>query len=90
LSCKVKLYKSVKKFLKKISKDLAERINKRLSELSKNPMCEEKLKGNLRDLCKSRVGSYRIAYLLKSCTIIVVDIDHGGRFYDKLRHLLKC
>ncbi|OYT57358.1 MAG: hypothetical protein B6U76_01185 [Desulfurococcales archaeon ex4484_217_2] len=89
MGCEIKLGRSAGKFLRKTSKDLAKRIHERLRGLSENPICEEKLKGRLKELCKTRVGSYRIAYQLKPCTIIVIDIGHRERFYEKLRHLLK-
>jgi len=89
LSCEVKLSRSAEKFLKNASKNLVKRINERLKELSESPICEERLKGILKEFCKSRVGDYRIAYQLKPCTIIVIDIGHRERFYDKLKHLLK-
>ena len=87
--CEVKLGRSTGKFLRRAPRDLAERINERLRELSENPVCEERLKGTLRDLCKSRIGDYRIAYQLKPCTVIVIDVGHRDRFYDKLKRLLK-
>jgi len=91
LACEVRLSSNAEKFLRRApkDKDLAKRINERLRELSENPVCEERLKGVLRDLCKSRVGDYRIAYQPKQCTVIVIDISHRDRFYDKLKRLLK-
>ena len=89
MACEVKLNRSAEKFLRRAPKDLVERINERLRELSDNPVCEERLKGTLRDLCKSRIGDYRIAYQLKPCIVIVIDIGHRDRFYDKLKRLLK-
>ena len=89
MACEVKLSRSAEKFLRRAPKDLAERISERLRELSDNPICGERLKGTLRDLCKSRIGGYRIAYQLKPCTVIVIDIGHRDRFYDKLKRLLK-
>ncbi len=69
MTCEIKLSKSAERFLRRAPKDLAERINERLRKLSDEPVCEERLKGTLRDLCKSRVGDYRIAYQLKPCTV---------------------
>ena len=89
MACEVKLGRSARKFLEKAPKDLAERINERLRELSENPVCDERLKGTLRDLCKTRIGDYRIAYQLKPCTVTVIDIGHRRRFYDELGRLLK-
>ncbi|MHC1600943.1 MAG: type II toxin-antitoxin system RelE family toxin [Candidatus Nezhaarchaeales archaeon] len=89
MACEVKLSRSAEKFLKRAPRDLAERIDERLRELSENPICEERLKGALRGLCKTRVGDYRIVYQLKPCTVMVIDIGHRERFYDKLKRLLK-
>jgi len=74
-------------FLKNASKDVANRIQERLQQLSNNPICEEKLKGSLQDLCKTIVGHYRIMYLLKPCSITVVYTDKRESIYDKLRRL---
>ena len=87
--CRIELSRNAEKFLKKAPRDTAERIHERLRELSENPVCEERLRGVLKELCKSRVGSYRIAYLLRPCTVIVVDIGHREKFYDKLKQLFK-
>ena len=87
--CEVKLSRSAEKFLRRAPKDLVERISERLKELSSNPVCEERLKGTLKDLCKSRIGDHRIAYQLKQCMVTIVDIGHKDRFYDKLKRLLK-
>ena len=89
MACEVKLSRSAEKFLRRAPEDLTARINERLRELSENPVCGERLKGTLRDLCKTRIGDYRIVYQSKPCTIIVVDIGHRGKFYDKLKRLLK-
>jgi len=89
LVCEVKLSRSAKKFLGRAPRDLVERIKESLRELSNNPICEKRLKGILRDLCRTRIGDYRIVYQLKPCTVIVIDIGLRERFYDKLKRLLK-
>ena len=89
MACEVRLSRSAEKFLRRAPEDLAERIDERLRELSENPVCGERLKGILRDLCKTRIGDYRIAYQPKPCSVIVVDIGHRNKFYDKLKRLLK-
>jgi mRNA-degrading endonuclease RelE of RelBE toxin-antitoxin system len=40
------------------------RDKERFRELTKKPYCEEKLKPPLDELCKMRVGSYRLSYIL--------------------------
>ncbi len=85
--CNVKLMRKAEKYLRSASQAVVERISERLDELSKNPKCEEKLEPPLEKLCKTRVGSYRIAYYLEPCNITVVYIGHRGSFYEELRHI---
>jgi len=86
LSCSLILKRKAKKFLKNAPKDIVDRISERLQQLAKNPKCNEKLKPPLQELCKTRVGSYRIAYLLKPCSVIIIAIGKRESFYDKLIH----
>ena len=44
------------------------------------------MKPPIEELCKTRVGSYRIAYLPEPCNIVVVDIGKRGSIYDELKH----
>ena len=74
MRCNIELRRKSLKFLRRASRDITERVKARLKELSENPICENKLKPPLEELCKMRVGSYRVIYLLKSCNVIVVDI----------------
>jgi len=82
--CRIEYGRKAKKFLENAPRDIAEEIEKRLEELSINPTCVERLKGRLSDLCKMRVGSYRIAYYPRPCHIVVVAIGKRENFYDKL------
>lgn len=74
--------------LERTSKSMANRIKERIQQLAENPICDEKLKPPFQEFCKTRVGHYRIVYLLKSCSIIVVYIRKREDFYDKLRRIL--
>jgi len=62
------------KFLRNASKDVAERAGARLREPP------------LRELCKTRIGSYRVVYLIKPCNITVVHISKRESVYDELKH----
>jgi len=86
LRCSIEYRRKAKKFLENHPRDIVARVETRLEELSQHPICEEKLEPPLQELCKTRVGSYRIAYLTKPCSIIVVAIDKRERIYDELRH----
>jgi len=85
MPCSVRLEKKAMKFLERAPRKIANRIRERLDELSRKPVCDGRFKGELRELCKTRLGSYRIAYLLKSCSIWVIDIGPRGTFYNKLK-----
>ncbi|MEL9941207.1 MAG: type II toxin-antitoxin system RelE/ParE family toxin [Ignisphaera sp.] len=74
MGCSLDIKKSARKFLEKAPKDITNRVSERLQQLAEKPICEEKLKPPLEELCKTRVGSYRVAYLLKPCNIVVVAI----------------
>lgn len=86
MRCNIELGGKARKFFRKAPRDVIERIEKRLNEVSENPICEEKLKPPIEELCKTRVGSYRIAYLPEPCNIVVVDIGKRGSIYDELKH----
>lgn len=88
MECNLELRRKAEKFMRNAPRDVADRISKRLQQLAKNPECEERLRGPLRELCKTRVGSHRIVYLLKPCNIIVVAIGRRESFYDKLTRSL--
>jgi len=72
LGCKVELGGRSREILETLQKDVVSKIEERLKELSENPICEKKLKERLENLCRTRVGSYRVIYMVKPCTIIVV------------------
>ncbi len=84
MGCSITFKRKAWRFLRNAPKDVVDRINERLQQLADNPMCEEKLKPPLHELCKTRVGSYRIAYLLRPCNVIIVAIGERESFYDKL------
>jgi len=64
----------------------SERIWRRLEELAQNLLCEERLKGRSKDLCKMHVGNYRVIYYLMSCNIIIIK---AGRAFTRSSKLQK-
>lgn len=84
MTCKAELRRPAEKFLRKAPRDVARRIDEKIKELRENPVCDKRLKDILKELCRTRVGPYRIAYQIKPCTIIIVDIGHREKFYDQL------
>jgi mRNA-degrading endonuclease RelE of RelBE toxin-antitoxin system len=82
-SCRINYTRKAQKDLNNLPKEIMERILERLRWLSKNPICEDKLK--LADLCKTRVGSYRIIYRIGNCNIDVIAIGKRESIYDELR-----
>jgi len=85
LGCRVELGGRSREILETLQKDMVPKIEERSKELSENPICERKLKGRLEGLCRTRVGSYRIIYMVKPCTIIVVYIGKRESIYEELR-----
>jgi mRNA-degrading endonuclease RelE of RelBE toxin-antitoxin system len=63
---------------------MSKRIQERLLEIAQNPSCDEKLRGKLSNLCKTRVGDYRIIYYHGQCTIIIISIGKRENIYEKL------
>lgn len=87
MGCDLDFRRNAEKFLKRASETMLNRINERLEQLANNPICEEKLKPPLQSFCKTRVGSYRIVYLLRPCSIIIVAIGERESIYYELRQV---
>ncbi len=88
MSCSLVLKRKAEKFLKNATKNVVDRVGERLRQLVENPRYDERLKPPLQELYKTRVDPYRIAYLLKPCNVIVVEIGERENFYEKLMHSL--
>lgn len=76
-----------KKSIQNIDKKNAEKIIEKIEQLSINPfgmLGVKKLKGNLKDLYRLRVGNFRILYVLRNVELIIfiVDIGHRKDIYD--------
>lgn len=85
MGCRAELRGKSKRILETLPNDVITRVEERLRELSENPICEKRLKGRLEGLCRARVGSYRIVYAVKPCTIIVVYIGRRESIYEELK-----
>ncbi len=60
------------------------RIRQRAKELLENPYLGLRLKGELEDFWKDRIGTYRIIYKIdeSSKNVIFYDVDLRKRVYD--------
>ena len=68
---------------KKLSIDLQERIKQRIHELVEKPYLGLRLKGQLEEFWKDRVGDYRIIYKIEENTkrIVFYDVDIRKKVY---------
>ena len=87
MSWKITYKKSVKKDLKKISKDIKYIIRRAIEEkLIVDPLkFGVPLRRNLKGLMKLRVGDYRIIYSIEEevVTVHVIKIGHRKDVYEK-------
>ena len=87
MSWKITYKKSVKKDLKKISKDIKYIIRRAIEEkLMADPLkFGVRLRRNLKGLMKLRVGDYRIIYSIEEevVTVHVIKIGHRKDVYEK-------
>ena len=77
MSYKIAFKKSVARDLKKIDKDQADRILKRIEEeLPAKTETFPVLTGNFSGLRKFRVGDYRVIYSIMGDTALILRISH--------------
>lgn len=71
------------KHLQKTNKNIAERLVRSIDSLKNNPFIGKKLMGELAMFRSSRVGEYRVIYLIieKRVLIQVVKIAHRREIY---------
>ncbi len=82
MSYKIAFKKSVGRDLKRIGKDQADRILKKIEEeLPGKADSYPSLKGKFTGLRKFRVGDYRIVYSLIGDTILILRISHRREVY---------
>jgi mRNA interferase RelE/StbE len=87
LGWRVTVHKAAEKALRKLPKNLAARLVETLERLPGNPVPvgAAPLKG-MSDVCRVRVGDYRIAYSLNRTNrqILVTHIGHRKHVYRNL------
>lgn len=73
----------VKRFLKKLDKNIQKEILNKIETLRKNPRVGEPLRGYLKGLWRLRYNQYRIIYKIKDIELIifVLNIGHRGEIY---------
>ncbi len=82
MSCKIAFKKSVARDLKKIDKDLTDRILKRIEdELPEKAESFPALTGNFSGLRKFRVEDYRVVYSIIEDTALILRIRHPREAY---------
>ena len=82
MSFKIAFKKSVSRDLRKIDKDQAERILKKIEEELPNKADSfPALTGKFAGLRKFRVGDYRVIYTLIQDTVIILRISHRRESY---------
>ena len=74
------------KVLSKLEKDDKERVFKRIKELGENPFPSnsKKLKGE-RDVCRIRVGDFRVLYkvIREDEAVLIFRVDKRSRVYRR-------
>jgi mRNA interferase RelE/StbE len=82
LSYKIAFKKSVSRDLKKISKNEAERILKRIEEnLPEKAGTFPSLTGSFAGMRKFRVGEYRVIFTIVEDTALILRISHRRESY---------
>ena len=79
---KIAFKKSVSRDLKRIDKDQAERILRKIEEdLPEKADCFPSLTGKFAGLKRFRVGDYRGIYTILEDTALILRISHRGESY---------
>jgi mRNA-degrading endonuclease RelE of RelBE toxin-antitoxin system len=79
---KISITKTPLKYLQALDKTMKERIENKLKAIADNP-ADSRLSYPLEGSAKrsSRVGKYRILFLIEGDTLLVADIDSRGQVY---------
>ena len=89
MNYQLRIKSSAKKELKRLPRSLLIRIKSAFDKLSKNPRPKGviKLKTNLANLYRIRIGDYRIVYEIQDhiLIIIVISVGHRREIYKKLK-----
>lgn len=84
MTYEVYLDPQVVRFLKKVEKQLAKRIRKRLKALEQNPFLYiSSLEGS--DLFKLRIGNYRAIIDIEKTDVMVRYVAHRSKVYKRFR-----
>ena len=82
MSCKIAFKKSVARDLKKIDKDQADKILKKIEdELPEKAETFPTLTGKFSGLRKFRIGDYRVVYSILGNTALILRIKHRREAY---------
>ena len=85
MSYKIAFKKSVARDLKRIDKDQADKILKKIEEeLPEKAEKFPKLTGKFSGLRKFRVGDYRVVFSIIGDTALILRISHRREVYRKL------
>ena len=78
----VKFKSSVRKDLKNIDREEADRIiDAVLEKLSADPYIGEPLRGKFKGMYKYRIGSYRVIYVIEGKEVWVLKVGHRKHVY---------
>jgi len=82
----VKYHPKVKDDVKKLDVRIKERIKKAIERklMTAPEIYGERLKGNLKDLWKLRIGDYRVVFLIEGKTVYILGIWHRKEAYEKV------
>ena len=82
MAYKIAFKKSVKRDLKKISRDQVDRIFRNIEEnLTETPENFPALSGSFAGLRKLRVGDYRVIFSILDETVLILRISHRKEAY---------
>jgi mRNA interferase RelE/StbE len=85
LDYNIKFKDSVKKDLKKLSRDnITEILNKIENELPSVAMKQPQLHGRFKHLKKYRIGNFRVIYTIKDDILLILRIADRKDVYKKL------
>lgn len=71
--------KEAEDYLKKLDKNICERISKKIGLLKENPELGKPLTANLAGLWSLRIGDYRALYQIKNNELIILVLKMGRR-----------
>jgi len=86
---KIEVSKTFIKDFKKIPKTHHNIINSKIATLETNPYIGKKLAGNLKNIWRIRIGTYRVAYSINDGKLVILLLKAGHRkdFYDNLNRI---